>query len=718
MSLPRLTLLLLMILTGLLGLMINNVLALPLCATGIMAAQALGRRKNRWFTPVCVLFAVGIFLSGSPLTGGSVDGLLLSTALAGFFWAWVQTLPAVAGANNPLSGDHAFTVAFYLSLVVGYLLLRQRMFELPALAAIFGGVIVILLGFALWEVSRRSRHIRANQAEARTAPDLWSRVLSLLAILLACFFFFRIPLPWLSREALKMAEDFGLTYKPKLPEGAPKGPKSRNKPQATQANQPKENPAHSTNPGELPYRARLQLSEKPELCLRIHDPDIAKQSLEAPVYLRTMALSVFQNDQWKKVDYEGEVLRDGSDGDEDGQIVLAKSERPPVTYTLFILDYFGDALPLLQNPLTVKANKIMRSHSDSWKLEAFGFVELTGSSAPIHFDDLEGLELKPSSGELHLLAVDDEALAKTLDETLATPASEGKGTLSEKLTALREIFRQEFQYSLEVSNPDLEPPLTNFLSKERRGFCDHFAMAGALAARRLGVPSRVAFGYAGGSYDAARNLMIFQEQDRHSWTEIELAGQGWTIFDMTPPNHGGAHGARAIDNAPENPEDLAPKEEPKVADVPNPEAKKPEPPKLSWANLLSLLLHYLDWVLVATALALGIIYLVRRARQAKKEEEAKGQDPEAAKAPEYFAEFCALFARLGYPRDKGETLREYCRSLKKENLIGGEFLPMVSYHYGIRYEDKPRQKAEEKGFRLLIREREKALTESVEDDRE
>ena len=52
--------------------------------------------------------------------------------------------------------------------------------------------------------------------------------------------------------------------------------------------------------------------------------------------------------------------------------------------------------------------------------------------------------------------------------------------------------------------PVLEPPLVGFVTRTHAGYCQYFAGAMALMLRYLGIPARVAVGFAGGTYDSKR----------------------------------------------------------------------------------------------------------------------------------------------------------------------------------------------------------------------
>lgn len=78
------------------------------------------------------------------------------------------------------------------------------------------------------------------------------------------------------------------------------------------------------------------------------------------------------------------------------------------------------------------------------------------------------------------------------------------------------------------------PPLVQFVTKTKRGYCQHFAGAMALMLRYLGIPSRVAAGFASGSYDEERKQWTVYDRDAHTWVEVWFNGYGWLPFDPTP----------------------------------------------------------------------------------------------------------------------------------------------------------------------------------------
>jgi transglutaminase-like putative cysteine protease len=71
-----------------------------------------------------------------------------------------------------------------------------------------------------------------------------------------------------------------------------------------------------------------------------------------------------------------------------------------------------------------------------------------------------------------------------------------------------------------------------FDPKGRIGYCEYYASAMALMARSLGIPARVAVGYAPGDLNADKTFTV-RERNAHAWAELYFPGYGWQIFEAT-----------------------------------------------------------------------------------------------------------------------------------------------------------------------------------------
>jgi hypothetical protein len=118
------------------------------------------------------------------------------------------------------------------------------------------------------------------------------------------------------------------------------------------------------------------------------------------------------------------------------------------------------------------------------------------------------------------------ALARDLTATPLTPY--------DRAIAIQDYLRNEMHYSLKVGVPPYDRDVVDyFLFDSKEGFCDYYATAMAVLARSAGIPARIAFGYASGSFDPAQGKYTVLESDAHAWPELYFPGVGWVEFEPT-----------------------------------------------------------------------------------------------------------------------------------------------------------------------------------------
>jgi transglutaminase-like putative cysteine protease len=102
----------------------------------------------------------------------------------------------------------------------------------------------------------------------------------------------------------------------------------------------------------------------------------------------------------------------------------------------------------------------------------------------------------------------------------------------------------EFQYSVNAQIPsDPERDYVDFFlfdENGRVGYCEFYASAMAVMARTLGLPARVAVGFApgerisdDGDADSEGNIYLVRRKNAHAWAEIYFPGYGWQAFEAT-----------------------------------------------------------------------------------------------------------------------------------------------------------------------------------------
>jgi TgpA N-terminal domain/Transglutaminase-like superfamily/Domain of unknown function (DUF4129) len=105
----------------------------------------------------------------------------------------------------------------------------------------------------------------------------------------------------------------------------------------------------------------------------------------------------------------------------------------------------------------------------------------------------------------------------------------------QKALAIQDYLRSsEFRYNLTV--PALSAggnQLRRFLTQVREGYCEQFAIAMAMMARQVGVPSRVAVGFTAGDVVDDGYVQV-TTHDAHAWPELWFPNAGWVPFEPTP----------------------------------------------------------------------------------------------------------------------------------------------------------------------------------------
>ncbi len=125
---------------------------------------------------------------------------------------------------------------------------------------------------------------------------------------------------------------------------------------------------------------------------------------------------------------------------------------------------------------------------------------------------------------------------------VATHVAGGARSPYAAAVALESWFRTGggFTYDQHPPRTKGRPVLVDFVTRTRSGYCQHFAGAMALMLRYLGVPTRIAAGFASGQYENGQ--WVVTDHDAHEWVEVWFRGWGWVPFDPTP-GRGGVSGA-------------------------------------------------------------------------------------------------------------------------------------------------------------------------------
>jgi protein-glutamine gamma-glutamyltransferase len=118
---------------------------------------------------------------------------------------------------------------------------------------------------------------------------------------------------------------------------------------------------------------------------------------------------------------------------------------------------------------------------------------------------------------------------------LASRLTEGTTNPYDAVLRMNQYLKETYPYDLSIP-PQMEEmdAVEYFLFEQRRGYCEQFSSSLAVMARSLGIPARVATGYAPGEYNPFTGYYDVRASDAHAWVEVYFPGYGWSTFDPTP----------------------------------------------------------------------------------------------------------------------------------------------------------------------------------------
>jgi transglutaminase-like putative cysteine protease len=119
---------------------------------------------------------------------------------------------------------------------------------------------------------------------------------------------------------------------------------------------------------------------------------------------------------------------------------------------------------------------------------------------------------------------------------LALQITQGLATPYEKVVSITEYLRSHITYIETIDELPKDQELIDwFLFDYKKGFCNYYATAEVILLRSLGIPARLAVGYAEGTMEdiQAANVYVVRQLDAHAWPEVFFPGIGWIEFEPT-----------------------------------------------------------------------------------------------------------------------------------------------------------------------------------------
>ncbi len=123
---------------------------------------------------------------------------------------------------------------------------------------------------------------------------------------------------------------------------------------------------------------------------------------------------------------------------------------------------------------------------------------------------------------------------RTADLARQIVADAGATNPYDRAKAIETWLRSNIIYNEIIPQPPLgQDPVDWVLFDLKEGYCNYYASAMVVMLRTLGIPARMAAGFAQGTYDAASGGYTVLERDAHTWVEVYFPGYGWIEFEPT-----------------------------------------------------------------------------------------------------------------------------------------------------------------------------------------
>ncbi|MFF7444955.1 MULTISPECIES: transglutaminaseTgpA domain-containing protein [unclassified Streptomyces] len=258
---------------------------------------------------------------------------------------------------------------------------------------------------------------------------------------------------------------------------------------------------------------------------------------QGSLYVRIVSLDDFDGRTWKPSKRNIEKVPDEFPTPVGLGADIRRAEI--TTRVVAAEDYRQDFLPMPYPPSGVEVE-------GNWRYEPEGMTlvgdhgQNTGGVAY----EVKSLVVQPTAEQLAAATAPPAGLrreyTKVPDSLPAVVARTARAVTQdsanhyEQAVKLQEYFSLTggFQYDTQVQVGSGTEAIARFL-KDKQGFCVHFSFAMAAMARTLGIPARVAVGFAPGTPQVDGTVSVGL-RDAHAWPELYFEGVGWTRFEPTP----------------------------------------------------------------------------------------------------------------------------------------------------------------------------------------
>lgn len=248
---------------------------------------------------------------------------------------------------------------------------------------------------------------------------------------------------------------------------------------------------------------------------------------DAEMRFKAASYDLYQGGTWQRSDRRSMLRRGTMAG-----FWLANGRRPERWARIFLTPINSRSVPLPVETLVVEP-------------QATVLVLDQGGAVSFRERPLELVEYRVGLADGPVLAAAEPSGAPNdpaLDLAGVTPPIAalgarvmGGGTPLERAQRLEAHLIQDYEYTLDFRGRSAENPIEDFLFRYKSGQCEYFASSMVLLLRSQGIPARLVTGFLGGEHNPFEGYYIVRDSNAHAWVEAYIEGEGWRIFDPTPP---------------------------------------------------------------------------------------------------------------------------------------------------------------------------------------
>jgi len=285
----------------------------------------------------------------------------------------------------------------------------------------------------------------------------------------------------------------------------------------------------------MSFQERLDMTSRP----RLTDAVVMTVRSDIVSFWRTATYDTWDGSSWTSSDGGSyRLLGPGGTVFASPDDLAARSgEQSTQEFRLQIR--FANALPVAPSASVVESDARMIQRPDGSILAPDALGEgarytVTSRQMPVTAADLEAVDapVPDEIADRYAASPDTTARVRELARRIVDDA--GADTEWAKVRALETWMGDNLEYSLDAPlAPAGSDVVDDFLFESKVGWCEQIASSLVVMLREVGVPVRLAVGFAPGEQSGNSGRFVVRERDAHAWAEVWFPAVGWVPFDPT-----------------------------------------------------------------------------------------------------------------------------------------------------------------------------------------